>query len=221
MGQWYLHVGGDTYGPVETDIVEHWIGEKRVSGNHLIWAGDEEKWIALADYPLFSGLFAKTSSQYAAALSQEATSSIAPREAAHTAIVFPIEIGPDGARRHARTPVQVAVRWARQAPGVPKVERRGEAIDISVSGLSFRAVGEVHPGEIIKIHVDIMDGRPAFALLADVKRVVPSLTPGEIEIGCEYRLMTPSATSYLLDRLESVSALVHPAGAPPAPQGGG
>ena len=55
MPQWYCHVGGQTYGPVEDDGLRAWIAEGRVRPNDLLWNPDMPQWAPAASIP---GLFA-------------------------------------------------------------------------------------------------------------------------------------------------------------------
>jgi uncharacterized membrane protein len=44
MKQWYCHIGGQRYGPVDEDTLRSWIHEGRVTGEHLVWSDGMPDW---------------------------------------------------------------------------------------------------------------------------------------------------------------------------------
>ncbi len=53
MPQWYCHVGGQTYGPVEDEGVRAWIAEGRVGPSDLLWNPDMPQWAPAGSVPGF------------------------------------------------------------------------------------------------------------------------------------------------------------------------
>ena len=55
MPQWYCHVGGQTYGPVDDEGLRAWIAAGRVGPSDLLWNPNMPQWVPAGGVP---GLFA-------------------------------------------------------------------------------------------------------------------------------------------------------------------
>ncbi len=45
MAQWYCHLGGQQYGPIDESVLRQWIAESRVKAADNVWAEGMPSWI--------------------------------------------------------------------------------------------------------------------------------------------------------------------------------
>ncbi len=51
MEQWYAHVAGRQYGPVDRETLQRWIREGRIGTNDLVWSPGMEQWSPAGSVP--------------------------------------------------------------------------------------------------------------------------------------------------------------------------
>lgn len=55
--QWYCHVGGQQYGPIDEQVIHQWIGEGRLTGDDIVWHEGMAQWQRCDINPTFASHF--------------------------------------------------------------------------------------------------------------------------------------------------------------------
>jgi len=57
-GNLYVHVDGNSYGPMAAEDVKGWVREGRLSGDHYVWLPTRNQWVRAAEVDFLASAFA-------------------------------------------------------------------------------------------------------------------------------------------------------------------
>lgn len=172
--EFYIHHGGNQYGPVSLATVLAWYIEGSLDRSTLLWEPDAAAWVAVADFAPFRDLAARSARRPQAAPRDGKPRPPLTAPLVEGTAVYPAGFRGEERRRALRLPIQLRLEFHLLDPRTrqPASLLYSYALDnISIGGFGFSIIGtDIQPGALIRSWIEL-EPEAVIVSLGEVVRV--------------------------------------------------